>query len=351
MTGSETAKPDVLEILRAPFPPEAISHRPQPWCRACSDARGKVCADHKKTRCPKCRQNITEAHVDLSYVGHADVTDRLLSADPAWSWEPAYRDVDPEMLKAAIASGNAEIVRMVIDNSPPLFDSAAGGMWMNLTIHDHDGRAVTRLGYADAQGKSGPNAVKELIGDGIRNAGMRFGIALDLWSKSDRAAAASMPQSDGNPFHEPAASKSATSGTPGRAVRPADAQPPPAQSAAPTGEPDPDAQSYADEAYEARTLKTLKDVNTKAREAGKLAAFIRNPATGGVGGLGQLINWRKKQLEEIDRAFVALHKAAGTMSSGDIEEHVKKTTGADLEAATAEQLAAATAALKDSEAA
>jgi hypothetical protein len=44
---------------------------------------------------------------------------------------------------------------------------------------------MTRLGYGDATGKTGANAVKEIIGDAIRNAGMRFGMALDLWTSSD----------------------------------------------------------------------------------------------------------------------------------------------------------------------
>jgi hypothetical protein len=42
---------------------------------------------------------------------------------------------------------------------------------------------VSRLGYGDAQGKTGPNATKERIGDALRNAAMRFGAALDLWHK------------------------------------------------------------------------------------------------------------------------------------------------------------------------
>ena len=44
---------------------------------------------------------------------------------------------------------------------------------------------MTRLGYGDSQGKTGGNAVKEAIGDALRNAGMRFGIALELWHKGD----------------------------------------------------------------------------------------------------------------------------------------------------------------------
>jgi hypothetical protein len=43
------------------------------------------------------------------------------------------------------------------------------------------------LGYGDAAGKKGPNAVKEAIGDAIRNAAMRRGVALDLWAKENIA--------------------------------------------------------------------------------------------------------------------------------------------------------------------
>jgi hypothetical protein len=61
----------------------------------------------------------------------------------------------------------------------PAFDKD-GGLWIKLRIC-----GVTRLGYGDSQGKRGGNAVKEAIGDALRNAGMRFGAALDLWHKGD----------------------------------------------------------------------------------------------------------------------------------------------------------------------
>jgi hypothetical protein len=93
----------------------------------------------------------------LSYVGHAALTDRLLDADPMWNWEPLA--FGPEGL--------------------PVIDTL-GGMWIRLTIC-----GVSRLGYGDAQGKEGPNAIKEVIGDALRNAAMRFGAALDLWHKGD----------------------------------------------------------------------------------------------------------------------------------------------------------------------
>lgn len=93
----------------------------------------------------------------LSYVGHAALTDRLLDADPEWSWEPL--SVDSRGL--------------------PVLDDD-GGMWIRLTVC-----GVTRLGYGDAQGKTGGNAMKERIGDALRNAAMRFGAALDLWHKGE----------------------------------------------------------------------------------------------------------------------------------------------------------------------
>ena len=38
---------------------------------------------------------------------------------------------------------------------------------------------VDVAGFGSADGKTGPNATKELIGDALRNAAMRFGVALD----------------------------------------------------------------------------------------------------------------------------------------------------------------------------
>ncbi len=99
----------------------------------------------------------------LDYVGHAELTRRLLDVDPFWNWEPAALDD----LGLPLLDVN--------DKGQPI------GMWIKLTV-----AGVTRLGYGSCTpGKN--DAVKELIGDALRNAGMRFGAALDLWSKSDRA--------------------------------------------------------------------------------------------------------------------------------------------------------------------
>ncbi|MEU5043248.1 hypothetical protein [Streptomyces griseorubiginosus] len=148
-----------LAKLREDFPPEQIQHLPRLKCGACRDSRTGVCENprHAKQECKECGNYVSNWHLHLDYVGHAELTNRLLDADPLWDWEP-----------------------MAVDqHGLPLFDSN-GGLWIRLTVC-----GKTRLGYGDAQGKKGPNAVKEAIGDALRNAAMRFGAALDLWAKSD----------------------------------------------------------------------------------------------------------------------------------------------------------------------
>lgn len=147
--------PEQAAALREPFAAELVGKLPRVWCGACRDARGKVCSDHSKTKCADCGNNITTAHLHLDYVGHADVTDRLLEVDPAWTWEP-----------------------LAVDGSGlPVLDRT-GGLWIRLTVC-----GVSRLGYGHADGKSGGDAIKECIGDALRNASMRFGVGLDLWRK------------------------------------------------------------------------------------------------------------------------------------------------------------------------
>jgi len=147
--------PEIAKLLREPFPSEVVGKLPRVWCKRCRDAAkaGRTCDDHTKVRCQQCRNNITTAHLHLDYVGHAETTDRFLMADPDWTWEPL----------AFAADGL------------PAFDRY-GGLWIRLTI-----AGTSRLGYGAAEGKEGPDAVKEIIGDALRNAGMRFGVALDLW--------------------------------------------------------------------------------------------------------------------------------------------------------------------------
>ena len=142
--------PTGLALLRQPFPPHQISKLPKPT-KAQTEA---VRQDFKKgIRCKLCGAWHHPDVVHLDYVGHAALTDRLLDCDPNWSWEPC------------------------VDAGLP---SPGNGMWIKLTVC-----GVSRLGYGHADGKSGGDAIKETIGDALRNAAMRFGAALDLWHKGD----------------------------------------------------------------------------------------------------------------------------------------------------------------------
>jgi hypothetical protein len=120
-------KPTGLALLRAPFPDHAISKLPKPTI---SNDKWR---ELPKGKCSEC------------------------GGWHATSWEPLA--FGPDGLPA-------------VDKD--------GGMWIKLTVC-----GVTRYGYGDAQGKSSGNAVKERIGDALRNAAMRFGAALDLWHKGE----------------------------------------------------------------------------------------------------------------------------------------------------------------------
>ncbi|HEV7535721.1 MAG TPA: hypothetical protein VGP90_08815 [Acidimicrobiia bacterium] len=117
---------------------------------------------HAETRIPPASliQKVNKGTFEADAVGHADTTDMLLAHDPEWSWEPFALD----------------------DKGQPLVMYDAGGrpraMWIRLTIHGH-----TRIGVGTCSPTAG-DPYKELIGDALRNAAMRFGVALALWSKS-----------------------------------------------------------------------------------------------------------------------------------------------------------------------
>lgn len=145
--------PDALAKLREPFPPNQISKLPK---ESKAQAEQRKADRNNAINCKVCGGWHHKNAVHLDYVGHAALTDRLLDTDPLWSWEP-----------------------MAFDNGLPAFDRF-GGLWINLTVC-----GVTRPGYGSADGKTGGDAVKEIIGDALRNAAMRFGAALDLWHKGD----------------------------------------------------------------------------------------------------------------------------------------------------------------------
>lgn len=104
---------------------------------------------------------LPRGNVQLDYLGHAAVTDILLAADPLWSWEPFAVDED---------------------GLPKIMYDAGGkprAMWIRLTVLGH-----TRIGIGTCSSTAN-DSYKELIGDALRNAAMRFGVALSLWAKEE----------------------------------------------------------------------------------------------------------------------------------------------------------------------
>ena len=142
--------PEQALALRKPFPQESVGKLPKP-VRSQDPDKGKCVAGSKYSADGHYCGGYHARSMHLDYVGHAATTDRLLTVDPDWSWEPFALTED--VLPALDRGGN---------------------LWIRLTIC-----GTTRIGVGD--GKS----AKECIGDAIRNAAMRFGVALDLWAKED----------------------------------------------------------------------------------------------------------------------------------------------------------------------
>ena len=128
-------KQEQQDALRAPFPKEQI-------------------------------QKLPTGGLQLDYVSHAWVTDRLLQVDPMWTWEPVAFD----------------------EAGLPKFDEN-GGLWIKLTVC-----GVTRYGYGEPQGRDKFDMKKGAIGNSIRVAAMRFGIGLDLWAKEQPVEVKSLPK-------------------------------------------------------------------------------------------------------------------------------------------------------------
>ena len=112
--------------------------------------------------------------VQPKYLGHSDTSRALTEADPSWTWEPMGYD------------DHGQPVLVVNDKGQPI------GMWGWLTVC-----GVRRPAYGSCMPGKG-EAVKELIGDLIRNGAMRFGVAGGLWSKADRSHAEQKPEQKPN---------------------------------------------------------------------------------------------------------------------------------------------------------
>jgi hypothetical protein len=108
---------------------------------------------------PKIVGKLPRGGQSLDFVGHADITKMLIEVDSEWTWEPVAFDADG-LPAYRVENGMAHM---------------AG--WM--TIH-----GVRRLGIGSVQA-SKPDLLKELASDYLRNAAMRFGFCLSLWTKQE----------------------------------------------------------------------------------------------------------------------------------------------------------------------
>jgi hypothetical protein len=135
---------------------------------------------------PKIIGKLPKGGMQLDFVGHADVTKMIIEIDPSWTWEPVAFSTDG-LPAYRVENGMAHM---------------AG--W--LTIH-----GVRRLGIGSVAHNK-PDLLKELASDFLRNAAMRFGICLSLWTKQewddvDRPAPApktqQIPKQLPKPDHEP----------------------------------------------------------------------------------------------------------------------------------------------------
>ena len=114
--------------------------------------------DQYATPDPKIVGTIPRNGINLAYVSHADITKILIEVDPSWSWQP-----------------------MEWVNGRPAInvENGTATMWGTLTLL---GKSMLGVGSVRADKQ---DLDKELVGDFLRNAAMRFGIALSLWSKQD----------------------------------------------------------------------------------------------------------------------------------------------------------------------
>lgn len=152
LTAEQLAALAAIPAKWAQPPREAISKLPKPTKR-----------DAPKGSCSECGGWHGLPAVHLDYMGHAETTLALCDVDPGWTWSPAA--IDPATGGPIITVRNGQAT-----------------MWAVLTVH---GKMLMGVGTADA-GKG--EIEKELIGDFLRNAAQRFGIATALWSKADHAA-------------------------------------------------------------------------------------------------------------------------------------------------------------------
>lgn len=153
---SDAERAKLLKSLWKSTPPELISLLPR-----YKGPKDTPKSQRQRAQCSECGVYHEMPAFHLKYMGHSDTTRLLAEVDPFWQWEP--RGGWDE---------NGEPVMVRNHDGYPV------RMWINLTV-----LGVTRPGVGTVStGKDDPE--KELIGDAIRNAALRFGVGADLWSKA-----------------------------------------------------------------------------------------------------------------------------------------------------------------------
>jgi len=126
---------------------------------------------------PKIVGKLPKGGMQLDFVGHADITRILIEIDPMWSWEPC-----------GWVNGRPHVH----------VENGMATMWARLTVH---GKPMLGVGSVRADKAE---LDKELVGDFLRNAAMRFGISLALWTKQEWEDLGSKPVA---PVKKPAKAK------------------------------------------------------------------------------------------------------------------------------------------------
>lgn len=107
---------------------------------------------------PKIVGKLPKGGRQLDFVGHADITKILIEIDPNWRWVPCGW----------------------VEGRPAIHvENGIAVMWGELQLLGH-----ARLGVGSVAADK-PDRDKELVSDFLRNAAMRYGICLGLWTKQE----------------------------------------------------------------------------------------------------------------------------------------------------------------------
>jgi hypothetical protein len=128
-------------------------------------------------------QTVNKRGVNLSYISHSEITKRLNEVDPNWTIEPVVS-----------ADGKVLYEKCPESGTPT-------GAWFKLTIcgvtktvfgsYDPPVNKQTKDGLQNGSVKwsplMDPDAPKKILSDAVSTGAMRWGVGLQLWSKTTTA--------------------------------------------------------------------------------------------------------------------------------------------------------------------